>query len=98
VPITDRAFEILESRMRLVAEDDYLFKSWSGRKLSGPNVSRAFTELCRSVNVNNVTFHCLRHTFATRWLETNGNIRKLQVILGHASITTTERYTHVCLS
>jgi integrase len=99
VPITDRAFEILESRMRLVAEDDYLFKSWSGRQLTGPNVSKAFTELRDRAGISNkVTFHCLRHTFATRWLETNGNIRKLQVILGHASITTTERYTHVCLS
>lgn len=96
VPVTDRAFDILESRMSSRPEEALLFTSWAGKPLKSSNVSKAFTGLRRAAGFNNkVTFHCLRHTFATRYLAEGGNIRKLQQILGHASIVTTERYTHV---
>jgi len=39
-------------------------------------------------------FHILRHTFANRYLEAQGNVRDLQYILGHSSLATTERYLH----
>ena len=42
-----------------------------------------------------VTPHILRHSFATNFLQNNGNIRYLSSLLGHASVSTTTVYTHV---
>lgn len=42
-----------------------------------------------------VTPHTLRHSFATNFLENNGNMRHLQVLLGHTNLTTTQIYAHV---
>ncbi len=56
---------------------------------------RIFEERCEWVGISKITPHTLRHVFATRMLSKGVGIRELQEFLGHASITTTQRYLSV---
>lgn len=76
--------------------NEYLFPSRAGGKLTTRTLQKVFKKALTQANVTKpVTFHSLRHSFATHLLEAGYDIRYVQQLLGHANIRTTQIYTHV---
>ena len=73
-----------------------LFVNANGKEILSPNIRVALRDIAKAASVSkHVTPHMLRHTCATQWLEDGLDIRYVQKLLGHQSISTTEIYTHV---
>jgi len=78
------------------AGDQYLFESERGGKLTTRTAQVVFARSLKLAGIlKAATFHSLRHSFATHLLENGVDVRYIQKLLGHASITTTQLYTKV---
>lgn len=81
--------------VRPATTDAALFLGQRGRRVDQRQVRAAIHELCQAAGVDDVAPHGLRHTAATHLLTGGSDLRSVQEVLGHASLTTTQRYTHV---
>jgi integrase/recombinase XerD len=76
--------------------NNYVFINKMGRPLSRVMVFLIIKELARQIDLKKpISPHTFRHSFATHLIEGGADLRAVQAMLGHASITTTERYTHL---
>jgi len=75
---------------------EYLFLSRKGKKLTRVTIFTLVKEIAESSGLNkNISPHTFRHSFATHLVEGGADIRLVQMMLGHESITTTEIYAHL---
>jgi len=86
----------LELRSHLGSESEALFLNATGGRLSTQGIANIISQFRKDAGIErHVTPHMLRHTVATLLLRNGVDIRVVQEFLGHASIATTQRYTHV---
>lgn len=75
---------------------DILFPNYRGKQMSRMGFWKILRKACLEANIKQeITPHTFRHSFATHLLEAGVNLRIVQALLGHASIDTTQIYTHV---
>ncbi|MCF0206498.1 MAG: tyrosine-type recombinase/integrase, partial [Bacteroidales bacterium] len=75
---------------------DILFLNRNGKKLTRAMIFTIIKQLCVAANITKtVSPHTFRHSFATHLVERGADLRVVQEMLGHESITTTEIYTHI---
>jgi site-specific recombinase XerD len=101
------AFVVDEQTLRIQREHVYLrsaiasdslalFVNGSGKRLSTQGIANIISKFRKDAGIErNITPHMLRHTVATLLLRNGVDIRVVQEFLGHASIATTQRYTHI---
>ncbi|HIQ88663.1 TPA: tyrosine recombinase [Candidatus Galligastranaerophilus faecipullorum] len=73
-----------------------LFINYNGFRLQNQSIRKALNEVVQKIELpKKVTPHVFRHSFATRMLENGADLRIVQELLGHASISNTQIYTHI---
>jgi integrase/recombinase XerC len=99
-PITATAAEWLLRYLNHPERDEKelqpIFLNKHGKRLSPRSIDRNFAAYLKASGLSErVTPHTIRHTIATHWLENGMDLKTIQMLLGHTSLTTTTIYTHV---
>ena len=101
VPIGRKALDAIDAYSARKNDTDKgasIFTGPSGKRLTARTVQRILGNYRKKLGLSQkASPHTLRHSFATHLLESGADLRAIQELLGHASLSTTQRYTHVNL-
>lgn len=101
VPVGEKAVGALKEYLKERGKtkgDDPLFINLKGGRLSSRSVGRLVKLYSISSGIfRKISPHSLRHSFATHLLDGGADIREIQEMLGHSSLSTTQRYTHISI-
>jgi integrase/recombinase XerC len=101
LPVGDKAISALQAWMQvrtrqLQDTETAIFTGRGGKRLSARSVQQRVKDWARRQGIpGNLHPHTLRHSFASHLLESSGDLRAVQELLGHADISTTQIYTHL---
>ena len=100
LPVGSKAIYAIKSylveKILLKRKDKALFLNNRGRPLSDRGVRRIVVKYAKMIGISGrIGPHTLRHTFASHLLQAGADLRVIQELLGHASLSTTQKYTHL---
>lgn len=87
--------EWIYERKKILTSDDALFVNLRGSRISTRSVQERVKNIALKQGLPPVNPHMLRHSFATHLLESSGDLRSIQELLGHSSLSTTQIYTRL---
>jgi len=98
LPLSDKLLTGLREYYRAYKPTEYMFYGANRSQYSVTSLRKVFLNACKRSGIRkNVTLHSLRHAYATHLMDMGTDVRMIQELLGHNSIKTTMRYTHVTI-